>query len=178
MTNENDYNKLIVHKIDFTVNDDFETVEYNEELIGEYYQDELEPTNDYNDWADQINEMFWSEIGCQGTYYEPKTFNEAIALECTLMPFKYQGKNMLALQNREKGHYTARLRAYKLLTDVIITNNIYYFTSEGKFHDYAETFIEKDMLDMIQRAYTRALKYNHLVSGDKIQDYQLPKTSS
>ena len=43
----------------------------------------------------EVEEVFWGSLSCTGEYYEPRYFDEAIALECYLAPFEYKEKELL-----------------------------------------------------------------------------------
>ncbi|WP_375319053.1 hypothetical protein [Candidatus Tisiphia endosymbiont of Oplodontha viridula] len=118
------------HKLDFSVTNS-EDIEYNRELLAEYYAlDRDLKYQDENDKWEQVDEMLWQDLESGGyTYFEPKVFDERIALECFLTPFRYKERPMLSL---EPGNMdlSARLDAYQVLAHNTIDQHSKFFGSK------------------------------------------------
>lgn len=118
------------HYVDFFAKDRylFEDVEYNRELLSEYYKEELEYSNEEYEKEEEIDRIFSENLSYYLTYFEPSIFNEEIALKCGLTPFDYQGTKLLALSACGM-NLAYKLDAYQVLTDNTIDPESKIFTS-------------------------------------------------
>ena len=137
------------HTIDFGFNDNvYEDIEYNRELLAEYYEIEPDRNNsDEDDVWEQVEEHFWSALRYWIVYFEPLIFDEAIAVECGLVPFSYQEIKMLALGGCGMD-LSPKLDAYQALTHKTIDRNSRLFSRDntcGKYFEYVvgETVMQK-----------------------------------
>lgn len=127
------------------IDDDYsyrEYVSYNYDLMKTRYS-EVELLNLEED---QLNELidndFFEDINDHHTLFEPLIFNEAIALDCGLIPFNYNFElfgnvNFLALGNSGfdplmKSNLLFKLDAYQVLTDNSIDENSPFFGTYSK----------------------------------------------
>ena len=116
-----------IQEIDFSENPHLlECVEYNKELLKEYYFEDAKIEE--GELQEHIEERLWEDLANSDIYYEPMIFDEEIALECGLIPFTYKGeefhgsnsgRKMLACISNEVGH----LDAYQVLTHNTIDKN-------------------------------------------------------
>jgi hypothetical protein len=125
---------FLEYPIDFSKEYIDEDIEYNKELFTKYFKDDFEANEEYT--KDQIDETFWDKISLWNTYFRPLLFNEEIALECNLIPFRYKGRFMLALNGLGMGkELFPKLDAYQALTDGTIDRGSRLF-SDRKYFEY------------------------------------------
>jgi len=138
------------HKIYFYEDQEaYQETEYNYELLMEEYKMDLDlEYKDEDDLQEQVDQLFWENLGYWPVYLEPLIFNEEIALECSLTPFTYKGVNMLALSGCGMD-LSPRLDAYQALVDNTIDNNSSLFSQELHFKYVVGEHITKKVLQAI-----------------------------
>jgi hypothetical protein len=113
---------------------------YNKELMKTRYS-EVELSNLDEDQIDElVDDDFFKDINDHFILYEPLIFNEAIALDCGLIPFIYHGDNkyeLLALGDSGfdpsiKTNLLFKLDAYQVLTDNSIDEHSPFFGTYSK----------------------------------------------
>ncbi len=89
--------------------------------------------------------------------FEPLIFNEIIAFECGLIPFKYRGKSMLTATFYGK-ELTVWLGTYELLANIIINNRGNFFTSKGEISKKFKNLMDKNLAEKILKIYLKVSK--------------------
>ncbi len=112
---------------------DNEDVEFNRELLAQHYQDNWDFVYERQDdeW-EQVENEFWERLSYHCFYSKPLLYNEKIALECSLTPFKYQDEPLLALSSGGMD-LTPRLDSYQALTHGTIDESSKLFSDRGYF---------------------------------------------
>lgn len=143
------------HKIDFNNDDNaHEDIEYNSALLAEYYQDDCdfdntdENNSENDECLEQVDELFWDALSYWAVYFEPLIFDEAIALECGLIPFAYRGINMLALAGCGMD-LSPKLDAYQALVHNTIDKNSRLFSTSGRVSEYFEYVVGKKITERV-----------------------------
>ncbi|WP_342270065.1 hypothetical protein [Rickettsia endosymbiont of Orchestes rusci] len=147
----------IIRKIDFTTNGEAEALEYNDELITTYYKNKPEITNKNNSPEDRLDLIFCNNNLDYQICFEPLIFNEIIALECGLIPIKYNKKGMLASPCYGM-ELIAWLGNYELLANIIINNRGNFFTSTGKISKNFKNLMDKNLAEKILKIYLKVSK--------------------
>ena len=140
----------IMHKIDF-YNDHAacEEVEYDRELLASHYVNDLGlEYRDEDDKWEQVDQIFWDNLSYWSIYFEPRMFNEKIALECGLTPFSYEGVNMLALSACGMD-LSPRLDAYQTLLHNTIDRNSKFFSALNQ--EYFKGVVGKEVMKKMKR---------------------------
>jgi hypothetical protein len=113
---------------------------YNKDLMKTRYS-EVELSNLEEDQIDElIDDDFFNDIQTHHILYEPLIFNEAIALDCGLIPFtqfEYDKYELLALGDSGfdpsiKTNLLFKLDAYQVLTDNSIDEHSLFFGTYSK----------------------------------------------
>ena len=134
-----------------------EYVSYNYDLMKTRYS-EAELKNLEGDEIDElIDNDFFEDINDHHTLFEPLIFNEAIALDCGLIPFNYNFElfgnvNFLALGNSGfdpliKTNLLFKLDAYQVLTDKSIDENSPFFGTYSK--DVAQRVLGEEVYNRV-----------------------------
>lgn len=140
------------HERDFYGDDFYEYIEYNLELLVEYYKIDFDfEDSDEIDIEDQTREMFWDALDCCNIHFEPLVFDERIALECGLTPFSYKGKNMLALSGYGMD-LSPRLDAYQVLTHNTIDEYSRFFSTANRADEYFAYVVGKEVARKVLNA--------------------------
>lgn len=123
------------HKLNVSDYEVSEAMEYDKELLTNYYKKDLDYNNN-DELSDKVRETFLDNLSYYNTYYEPLVFNAEIALECGLLPFTYKGIMLLALS--EFGtELSPRLDAYKVLClGKIDKNNKFFLVPNPKYFEH------------------------------------------
>lgn len=126
-----------------------DSVYYDYELIADYCEYVLKyEFEDESDKVDQVEQFFWESLTYRTTYFEPMIFNAEVALDCDLIPFTYEGKNLLALRGCGMD-LTSRLDAYQLLVDNSVDKNSRLLKSNND--DYLESVLDAELLQKVRR---------------------------
>ena len=142
------------HEIDFyTDHRACEEVEYDHELLAEYYKDRLyyEYSEDNDNWEQEIYEIFWDNLSYWSTYFQPLVFNEEIALECGLTPFTYKKIDMLALSGCGMD-FSPRLDSYQALSHNSIDKHSRFFSSANECDKYFEYVVGEAVTKKVLQA--------------------------
>lgn len=142
------------HKIDFSeefgngnIYMDFEDFIYSHEI--EYHEGDLNE-NLTDDEKEEIQHNYYEKASCRPTVFEPRIFNEKIALECGLIPFTLETEDK-TLQLLALGGYGMDLMplldAYQFLTHNTIDKNSLYFTDQY----YFKTVVGESITNQIKR---------------------------
>ncbi|WP_367364111.1 hypothetical protein [Candidatus Tisiphia endosymbiont of Nedyus quadrimaculatus] len=139
------------HEIDYHTDTIIEDIEYNMELLMEYYAPDLEEYKDENDKWDAVEEIFWDNLSYWSTYFKPLIFDEKVALECGLTPFTYKGIDMLALSGCGM-NLSPKLDAYQVLVHNTIDRCSTFFSKDNQGDKYFEYVVGKDVTNRVRQA--------------------------
>lgn len=137
---------------------EYELVEYNRGLFKAHYgnnSDEEEKEDDENDNEgeddEELNNLFWEGLSYKTVYFKPLEYNEEIAFECGLIPFKYCGEEkeleLLALGGVGMD-LSPRLDAYQALTDGTIDKGSKLFSEKR----YFQQVVGKELTEKVLKA--------------------------
>ena len=108
---------------------------YNLPLLAEYYHT-VNSLNyvDIEDLCKKLRKEFVTmvlsfSLSWRYYYYMPCLFDEKIALECDLVPFQFDGLNLLSVGTIDTFHSLTKLEAYQLLTHGTIDKEGNYFNN-------------------------------------------------
>ncbi len=129
-------------------------IKYNASLLADYYRS-TEDNVKYSDEIDKqkkVDELFWRDF----TYYrsyrkylEPLIFDETIALACNLIPFNYEGLELLAIGKTQLDELP-RLDAYQVITHNTIDENSDIFWDLNNFEETLGDEISGRVLRILQ----------------------------
>jgi len=142
------YEKAFFKKhTDIDLSLDYENIGYNEELLIKHWQGDLDYNDEY-ELSDMVREIFWEKLSYWNTYYEPLVFDEEKALECNLMPFSYEGVNMLALSGCGMD-FSPKLDAYQALVHYTIDKNSQFFSVVNQ--EYFEYVVGEGVINKMKQ---------------------------
>lgn len=134
-------------------NREYELVDYNRDLFKAHYGDDSEDNSDEGDDEndEELNSLFWEGLSYKTVYFKPLKYNEEIAFECGLIPFKYRSEyedlELLALGGVGID-LSPTLDAYQALTDGAIDRGSKLF-SEKRYFEYV---VGKELTEKVLKA--------------------------
>lgn len=146
------------HKIDFSkefgngnIYMNFDDFIYAHEI--EYYEGDLNE-NLTDEEKEDIQQDYYDRAGFSSTVFEPRIFNEKIALECGLIPFTLETEDktlqLLALGGCGM-NLSPQLEAYQFLTHNTIDKNSLYFTDQYYFKNVVGESITNQIKRTLQK---------------------------
>ncbi len=152
MSNYSNKDQTFFKKIilDFNINDTTESmgIKYNLYQYAGYYSlikgIEITPPI-----KSKVEEIIWQNISFNTTYYEPRIYDSLIALKCNLLPFVWQGHQLLASSLNPYWQHiiNIRLDAYQALTHKTIYKKSLLFTEFNFFERVIGKELTKKILE-------------------------------
>ena len=124
----------------------YDEIQYDFDLFSRYHKDSLEYDTE-DDLREQLDTLFWEKLSYWTIYFEPIIFNEEIALECGLTPFRIGELCLLALSGCGMD-LSPKLDTYQALTDHTIDKYSRLF-SDLK---YFEAVVGKSLTEGVLKA--------------------------
>jgi len=131
--------------------EEYHLIEYNQDLFRARYGDNFVDVND-DDYDQELDSYFWEKLSYWTVYFQPLKYNEGVAHECGLIPFKYIGEHedleLLALGGcgMDLG---PKLDAYQALTDGTIDEHSKLFSDKEYFQYVVGINLTKKVLKAI-----------------------------
>lgn len=129
-------------------------ISFNEELLIKQWKGDFKYKNN-DELRKMVLKKFWKNLNesYKRRYYQPKVFNELMALQCGLTPFIYYDKGvevkLLAVSRRSiiflaNRVLSPQLEAYQALINGTIDRNSYFFYNNENFKKIVdEKIVEK-----------------------------------
>ena len=128
-------------------NDEYDLVKYDQDLFKRYYGDDFSDLDEIEQ-NDALIDYFWEKLSYWEIYFQPLKYNEEIAHECGLIPFKYNNLELLALGGCGMDLFP-RLDAYQALTDGTIDKQSKLFREKSYFEQVVGTDLTKEVIKVI-----------------------------